>query len=176
MEATERVLPTDKPSGPQGYHTFKPEEFPIIELDPAGDPPRTSILGTVFRGHFERRGRPITAEVTATIRKVLCFRVLDVHAKPADDQDLSYLAFVDGDRCYLAHKMVAQPRLGPGPRGARNGWCAATRRMREVRFAGTQGTPADRLVPGRSVDGVSGDHSVTFDVLRETYLEIGELE
>ena len=175
MEATERVLPTDKPSGPQGYHTFKPEEFPIIELDPAGDPPRTSILGTVFRGHFERRGRPITAEVTATIRKVLCFRVLDVHAKPADDQDLSYLAFVDGDRCYLAHKIVARPSFDQVLEARATGGAQQQGAVREVRFAGT-GTPADRLVPGRSVDGVSGDHSVTFDVLRETYLEIGELE
>ena len=57
---TEAVLRADREDGGDDLYTFAPAEFPITELDPAGAGARTSIEGTIHRGHFERGGPALT--------------------------------------------------------------------------------------------------------------------
>ena len=185
-EAAERALVRDRANGHQGFHTFVPEPFPILNLDPTSRAPVTSLRGTVVRGHFERGGTPIATQATATVRQVVYFSELDVNAGPADDQPLSYLAFGAGDERYLVHKIVAGPSFdhvltarpvagGAAPDG---GLDSGVPDLREIRFDSGD-TPGDRLVPGRIVEGLlegaASSGPVKLEVQREVYLEIGEL-
>ncbi|GAA2787608.1 hypothetical protein GCM10010441_10860 [Kitasatospora paracochleata] len=95
------------------YDTFVPEDFPMSELDPRGaGPRRTSITGTIFCGHFERKGGqhpPLAKRTIATVQSVVYFAQLDVEAEHQDDRELSYLCFGRGGQLYLAHEINAAP-------------------------------------------------------------------
>ncbi len=93
-----------------GIHTFVPEPFPIDELVPrAGGQARTSIEGTIFRGHFERGGEPIAESVIAEVRQLVHFSELEVGAKRTEDRQLTYLCFGRPGQLHLAHEVTARP-------------------------------------------------------------------
>jgi hypothetical protein len=186
---------------PEPIYTFVPLPFPIAELDPAdGGPARSSLRGTVFRGHFERGGKPIAQGVVARIERVVYFRALDLGAEHAADRELTYLCFGRAGRLHLAHEITARPdfdhvltaRLVPGtatdqagrhPDGdddALRGFEVAV----PVSFSGRLDMPADRLTPKERVRGLftqtislAGFHGFFIQVQmgREIYLEIDEL-
>jgi hypothetical protein len=193
------VLLSDRQAISDGIHTFAPEPFPIVELEPGGDKPaRTSIEGTIFRGHFERGGEPIAKGVVAQVQDVVTFRELDVNAKRADDQKLAYLCVGRGGRLHVVHEITARPdfdhvltaRLVPGTvtdmaGRAQDGDVASRRFVGDrVEFDGRSDTPTDRLVPHQTADGVlrgsigpAGSHGFRAQVEtgEEVYLEIDEL-
>lgn len=177
-EATEQVLATDRVNGHEGYHTFKPERFPITELDPAGATSRTSLRGTVFRDHFERGGERIAGGATATIRRVVLYGVLDMEETPAGPKPLRYVAFGTGEQLHLVHRIGTRPSFDH-VLTARSADLAASPELREIRFDATD-VPDDRLAAGGPVqgllDGPASSTLIRFDVEREIYLEIGELE
>ncbi len=56
-------------------YTFEPDTFSIDELDPAGGgPARTTIRGSLFRGHFERAGSKIAEDVSFDVDQVIHYR------------------------------------------------------------------------------------------------------
>ncbi len=197
-DGVHEVLLSDRQTA-GGIHTFDPEPFPIVELEPGGDKPaRTSIEGTIFRGHFERGGEPIAEGVVAQVQDVVVFRELDVGAKRADDQKLAYLCMGRGGQLHLAHVITARPdfdhvltaRLVPGTvtdmAGNPQDGDVVTMRFAGdlVEFGGRSDTPTDRLATHETADGVfrgtvgpAGSHGfrAQMETGEQVYLEIAEL-
>ncbi len=194
---------SDRQAAGDGIHTFVPELFPIVELhDQGGDgPARTSIRGTIFRGHFERGGKPIAEDIVAAVRHVVYFVELDVAAKRGEDWDLSYLCFGHPGRLYLAHAIKARPdfdhvvsaRMVPetvtNPMGELTGADVSTvgyDHAQLVRFRERRDTPQDRLAPGEVTRAgfeatfgpepvVSHGFFVQIEVVSDLYFETGDL-
>jgi hypothetical protein len=104
------VLRADGKTTDNDMYTFAPQPFALIELDPAdGGPVRTSMVGTIFHGHFERGGNPIAEDVTAHIRRVAHYRPLDPKARHDDTGTLTYLCFGGAGDLFLAHQITARP-------------------------------------------------------------------
>jgi len=167
------ALRADREAGGE-LHTFDPEKFPISELDDSsGAPARTSIVGTVFHGHFERGGKPIIRDVTAQVRNVVYFSELDVQATHPD-RDLNYLCFGRAGQLYLAHQITASPDFDQ----------VLTVRLVPGTVTDPSGRPGDRLVPGETARGFffqafgpNGSHGfgTQLEVSRELYAEMREL-
>ncbi|MEV0384658.1 hypothetical protein [Nonomuraea sp. NPDC050643] len=180
-------------------HTFVPEAFDILELDPdSPGPARTSIAGTVFRGHFERGGRPLVKNVAAEVKRVAFFRRLEPRARHDDDAPLAYLCFGRAGALHLAHEITARPdfdqilevRLVPGtvrhepePPQPRDVLRQDFLTPVAVTF-GRVDTPGRRLVAGDRAEGVFflgvsriGERRFTaeVEVVREVYMETGDL-
>ncbi|GAA3688329.1 hypothetical protein GCM10023081_27070 [Arthrobacter ginkgonis] len=197
-EAAGEVLSADRESGGQGLYTFEPEEFHITELDPGGDgPERSSIEGTIYRGHFERGGLPI-ARAVAEVRNVVYFKKLDVGAGHVADQDLAYLCFGRAGQLHFVHRITAKPdfdqvlaaRLVPGTVTDMAGRPVGEDVTRDfdhavpVEFQGRRDTPQFRLSPKETAEGAffatiapQGFHGfrVQVETDRELYLELREL-
>ncbi|BCJ45063.1 hypothetical protein GCM10010168_68630 [Actinoplanes ianthinogenes] len=92
-----------------GLFTFDPDPFPIAELGPHDGPARTTLTGTVFRGHFERGGTPIAKGVRVTVRRVVWFR--DIEDAAASGGGLPYLCFGRGEQVFLAHELTTRPNF-----------------------------------------------------------------
>ena len=199
-DAAREAFLSERDVAGDGLHTFVPEPFPIDELAPGADgPARTSIEGTIFRGHFERGGEPIAEGVAAEVRRVVHFSELDVGARRAEDGELTYLCFGRPGRLHLAHEVTARPdfdqvltaRLVPDTmtdQGGRQlaedvasiGFDVAQR----VLFRGRRDAPDNRLAPGETAEGFffqtvaeSGAHGfhVQVEAERELYFEVDEL-
>ncbi|NKX55474.1 hypothetical protein [Arthrobacter mobilis] len=196
--AAAEVLQADRETNGHGLYTFKPERFPITELDPGGGgPARSSVKGEIFQGHFERGGQTI-ARAVAEVRNVVCFQELDLTASHAPDQDLTYLCFGRAGQLHLAHRITASPdfdqvltaRLIPGtvtdPAGRPVGEDVTGDfdQAVPVAFEGRSDTPQARLAPQETVEGFffatagpTGSHGfrVQVETGRELYVELGEL-
>lgn len=202
-DAVQNTLLSDFQAAGADIHTFVPHPFPITELQGQGGeaPARTSIRGTIFRGHFERGGKPIATDVVATVRQVVYFVELDVTEKHGEDWELSYLCFGRPGRLYLAHAIKARPdfdhvvsvRMVPetvtNPRGELTGAdvskvgydLAQTVTLRERRD-----TQEDRLSAGEVATAgflstfgpepvVSHGYFVQIEIVSDLYLETGDL-
>lgn len=180
-------------------HTFEPLKFHLTELDPSGDgPARTSMEGTVYRGHFERGGQKLTGLVTAEVRNVVYFAELDVQAHHDADRALTYLCFGRAGQLHLAHEITASPdfdqvldaRLVPGtvtdPAGRRvdSDLPRDFDRAAPVQFRGRNDVADDRMLPDETGDGFffatvgpTGSHGFGVQVAigRERYMELGDL-
>ena len=184
-------------------HTFVPEPFPIVELGDQGGngPVRTSMRGTIFRGHFERGGKPIAKGVVATVQRVVYFVELDVAAKREEDWGLSYLCFGHPGHLYLAHAIKARPdfdhvvsaRMVPetvtNPRGDLTGADVSIVGYDQAQLASfgeRRDTPQDHWLPERSPRPgflgtfgpepvVSHGFFVQIEIEKELYFETGDL-
>jgi hypothetical protein len=193
------ALRADRARHGDGMYTFDPVPFPIAELEPRdGVPARTSLEGTVVRGHFERGGTPIATGARMDIRTVVFFRQLDVEAAPEPGQALEYLYFGRGEQRYLVHELQARPsfdqvltvRLVPGTVRTQVGH-PLDDDVTAIQFDQAQPAglgPGDaaehRLVAGgvatasfplTSSPSFSRGFTVGVEVERELYLEINEL-
>ena len=193
------ALRADRARNGDGMYTFKPGRFPIAELEPHdGVPARTSLEGTLVRGHFERGGTPIASGVRIGIRNVVWFRLLDVNAAPEPGQAMEYLYFGRGEQVYLVHELRARPsfdqvlavRLVPGSVFTQVGHpldddVAAIQfdQAQPVRI-GQDDAAEHRLAAGAVVTAnfpltrspsSSRGFNVSVEVERELYLEINEL-
>ena len=66
------------------------------------------MVGTIFRGHFERGGVPITANnVVARVERVFYVGRLDPKARPLTE--LRYLMFGSSAEPFLAHLITCPP-------------------------------------------------------------------
>ncbi|MFD0360791.1 hypothetical protein ACFQZZ_04935 [Nocardia sp. GCM10030253] len=191
------ALHADRQAGVAGIHTFDPMEFPLAELDPRTGPVRTTIRGTLVRGHFERGGTPIADEVLATIRMVLYFADLDPNEQHGGEP-LTYLCFGRPGRLYLAHAINGRPsfdhivaaRLVPGSATNMAGKPLPDdlsqrgfEHAQPVELGQREFTGA-RLAVGETVHGsffatasLGGAHgfAVAVEVTEEIYLEVDEL-
>lgn len=201
--AVRDTLLSDQQAAGDDIHTFVPEPFPIIDLQGQGgkDPVRSSMQGTIFRGHFERGGKPIVEDVVAAVRNVVYFIELDVAAKRGEDWGLSYLCFGRPGRLYLAHTIRARPdfdhvvsaRMVPetvkNPGGELTGADVSTvgyTQAQLVSFDNRPDTPRDRLAPkeitGAGFLGTFGPEPVAshgffvqIEIENELYFETGDL-
>ena len=82
-------------------------KFVLLQLGET--PPLTSFEGTVFRGHLERGGQPISGleDVKVRVQKVVHFHKFDPNAKAPDV--LEYFLFGRGKELFLAHSIVKPP-------------------------------------------------------------------
>jgi hypothetical protein len=191
------TLRADRARHGDGLYTFDPDRFPIAELEPHdGVPARTSLTGTIFRGHFERGGTPIAKGVRVDVARVVRFRELDGAAEPGSG--LPYLCFGRGDQVFLAHELTGRPnfdqvlavRFVPGTVRTQVGH-PLTDDVAELRFEQAQpvefgrddgidrrltaGEVATALFRSTRSPSSSRGFSVGVEVVRELYLEIDEL-
>ena len=198
-DAAAQVLRADREtSGQDLYYTFEPAKFHITELDPGGDgPARSSIEGTIYRGHFERGGQPIARRGCRGPQGRVLQRARrrgGPHGGP--EADLYLLRACRATA--LRASDYGQPGLRPGARGTigpRHGDgpgrtpCGRGRdgRLRPGRTGGIRGrrdTPQFRLSPQEIAEGSffatiapKGFHGfrVQVEVDRELYVELREL-
>jgi hypothetical protein len=182
-DATDRYVPHRSHFGAPPYYSFEPEQFSIDELDPAGDGPRrTSFGGTLYRGHFERKGSAIARDVAFDVEQVIFFRRFDPRAKRGD---LRYLCFGTRDVTYMAHLISAPPDFDQVIRvelGALDAISDDELRAGVVlTVPGREDEVDSRLVEGdafagevRTQDG-AGSGTIELTVGREYYLETGDL-
>ena len=192
-------LRADRARHGDAVYTFDPVPFPIAELAPHdGVPARTSLEGTLVRGHFERGGTPVATGARMDIRTVVWFRQLDVEGTPEPGQALEYLYFGRGEQRYLVHERQARPsfdqvltvRLIPGTVRTQAGH-PLDDDVTAIQFDQAQRAslsrddlPEHRLIAGAVATasfpltrspGFSPGFTVGIEVERELYLEIKKL-
>lgn len=92
-------------------YTLRPEKFVLSDLvspDTVQPPPRRSFRGTIFRGHFERGGKPISEDIVVEVTNVVLFRQLFADSQEGLPQ-LGYLLFGKGRELFLAHSITKPP-------------------------------------------------------------------
>jgi hypothetical protein len=90
--------------GSADVYTFVPEDLSVDDLAPAdGGPRRTSLRGTLFRGHVERGGSPIARNAAFDIDQVVRFEQLVPAATAVAPGPLRYLCVGEPDAVVLAH-------------------------------------------------------------------------
>ncbi len=192
-----RAFLADRATGDGGLYTFLPVPFPITDLDPRNGPRRSSLEGTIFRGHFERGGVPIVTGAVAEVLHVVHFSEL-VEREPAPDAELNYLCLGPAGRLRLVHEITARPsfdhvvtaRIVPGSlkdmagRPLDDDVTAMSFRFAEPAEFARRDLPETRLTSGEIVPGTfrgtlspSGMHgfSAQIEVAEEIWLEIDEL-
>ncbi|MHA7191987.1 hypothetical protein ACX80N_17010 [Arthrobacter sp. MDT2-16] len=198
-EVAGKSLRADRANDDNDLYTFEPVEFHITELDPSGDgPARSSIEGTVYRGHFERGGQPIFRGAVANVSRVVYFSKLDFHADHTVNSDLTYLCFGGVEQLHLVHLITSSPnfdhvltaRRVPGTLTSQTGHPApdVTNEITSavpVEFRGRSDTPHARLTPKEVVEALFfqsispgiGFHGfrVQLEIDREIYVELSEL-
>lgn len=197
-ETVHAALLSDRHIAGDGAYTFVPAPFSIVELVDR-DAPRTSMSGSIFRGHFERGGTLIVEDVVAEVLRVVHFQELDITAARVDAQELTYLCFGPSAQLYVAHQISTRPdfdqivaaRLIKGTLtsqakhpDARDVEAVEFKVGAQAMFRKRPDTPDGRLIPGeiaaaffwRSVSP-SGFHGflVEMEIGRELYMETGEL-
>jgi hypothetical protein len=89
-------------------YTLVPEEFslPDVVSTAPDHPPLRSFRGRIFRGHFEKGGRPIT-DAVVNVLDAVHFRKFDPDAQGLSQ--LEYLLFGKGPELFLAHRITKPP-------------------------------------------------------------------
>lgn len=164
-------------------YTLNPtEEFDVTELDPSGGAPsRTSFEGALFRGHFERGGTPLIADLSVHIEKVVHFQHLDPRPGGAAPE---YFFFGKGSELFLAHDILGPPDFDQVlvVRGGANYTDEQLQNGIPISFRSEDlpnGPPPVRLREGSQVFGADQLHGLhpptSVEVDRELYLETQDL-
>lgn len=140
----------------------------------------TSFDGTVFRGHLERGGKPISKldNVAVTVDRVVHFHKFDPTAKAPDT--LEYFIFGRGKELFLAHSIVKPPDfdqiLSIDVTGAHLSDEALSSAVR-IRIPDRKNSSSDRIRDKEQILGeTSPGAKLTIQALREFYFEEGELQ
>jgi hypothetical protein len=172
-------------TGTQIY-TLAPEAFSLTDLvstDP-DRPPLRSFTGTIFRGHFERGGRPILRDVRVEVQRVVYFRQFEPDAEPLPA--LEYLLFGGEEEPFLAHVITRPPDFDQILSATLNGHLLDDKELREgfvVTFPGRKNTIPERIEEGERLSGEvqfdreNGATTCHVEVAAQTefYFEAGEL-
>jgi hypothetical protein len=160
----------DRAASGEPVYTWEPQPFVLTDLlDPARAP---EMHGTIFRGHFERDGTPITgADVRARVTRVL--HALPLSAAGPRDTALRYIVFGPPSGQFAAHIISGPPDFDhviavdvvPPPNTATT-----------VVVSGRSNQPDQRLREGDrvAVAGIAGA-ATTLEGRTELYLELGDL-
>lgn len=84
-------------------YTLVPEKFDLAAMVKSFRP----FKATLFRGHFERGGVPITGEITVKLKKTLYFQKLK--AETPAPKSPTFLYFGNAQEQFLAHKISGRP-------------------------------------------------------------------
>jgi hypothetical protein len=162
-------------------YTFEPDPFVLPELDPA-NPQRSSFKGTIFRGHFERGGKPINESVVANVTRVVHFRKFDPQA--AALPQLEYFIFGKEQDLFLAHTITTPPDFDQVMSISRTDAKFTNEELSKgapIIFPGKKNTPSQRIKPAQQVIGqlkAAGGSAAKMVKLRpgvQFYFEAGEL-
>lgn len=91
-------------------YTLNPDEFVITRLfTPEAKPQLGTFPATVFRGHLEQGGTPISGldKAQVTVTRVVHGRLFEPQAKKPTE--LEYILFGSGSERFLAHAIFAPP-------------------------------------------------------------------
>jgi hypothetical protein len=153
------------------------QRFVLPQL--AASPPLTSFEGTVFRGHLERGGQPISGleDVTVKVEKVVHFQKFDPKAQAPDE--LEYFLLGRGKELFLTHSIVRPPDfdqiLSVNVTGADLTDAQLSSAML-IRVPDRKNTPSDRIKEDQQVTvETPGGGKLTIRALKEFYFEEGEL-
>lgn len=153
------------------------KEFVLPDL--AASQSITTFDGTVFRGHLERGGKPISklANVTVTVDRVVHFHKFDPTAK--EPGTLEYFVFGRGRELFLAHSIVKPPDFDQilsievaGSDLPDEALATAVR----IRVPDRKNSSSDRIHEKEQVTGeISTGAKLTIRANTELYFEEGEL-
>lgn len=152
-------------------------EFVLPQL--AAADPLTSFQGTVFDGHLERGGKPISGlgDVSVRVGKVIHFHTFDPKAKPHDR--LEYFLFGSGKERFLAHSIVKPPDFDQILSVEVSGAKLTDEQLSSailIRIPVRKNTASDRLQEDQLITGeLPGGQKLKIHALREFYFEEGEL-
>lgn len=158
-------------------YTWVPQPFILSELAPDQEPQRRRMRGTIFRGHFERGGQPITSgDVVAEVDQIYHFRKFESSRSALPE--LQYLLFGEPGDLFVAHLITAPPDfdhvLSVKPAGIppSTGQSAALLRVLQKKNLLEQ-----RLSEGESIQAMvsASDLTLPLIVVEEFYLETGDL-
>jgi len=85
--------------------TLEPEKFVL----PAMVAKPTSFVATLYKGHFERGGKPFLTNITVSVKEILYFKKLE--ATLLRQPQLRYLLFGDLSDMFLVHLIDARPNF-----------------------------------------------------------------
>jgi len=182
------VYTEDRKNHPKAkMYTLSPTaEFVLAKLftPDAQKPELSSFRATVFRGHLERRGKPINGleDIVVTVKQVMHAQKFE----PADDkpEELTYFLFGKGIELFLAHSIIKPPDFDqivsvkiPGNHFTDD----ELRRGVSAVFQDRKNTASQRLKERQQAGGqfhVSGAHQflkLQVQLGTELYFEEGEL-
>jgi hypothetical protein len=162
-------------------YTFEPEPFVLPELDP-NNPQRSSFKGTIFRGHFERGGKPINENVVANVTRAVHFRKFDPQASALPQ--LEYFIFGKDKDLFLAHLITSPPDFDQVLSVDQTDGKFTNEELSKgapIIFPGKKNTPGQRIKPTQQVIGQvkeAGVGAAKMVKLRpgvQFYFEAGEL-
>jgi hypothetical protein len=161
-------------------YTWVPKPFVLSDLL-ASRP--TTMVGTIFRGHFERGGVAITADdVEARVERILYSRRLVASDPPLAER--RYVMFGSLSEPFLAHVITRPPDFdqvtGINVAAPSADWLAGWEGVGiTLKIDGTDGSPDTALREGDQVSATRLDGLATgramLTVRREFYLERGDL-
>ena len=146
----------------------------------AASPPLTSFKGTVFRGHLERGGRPISnlQDVTVKVEKVVHFHKFDPKAQAPGA--LEYFLFGRGKELFLAHSIVRPPDFDQILSVDVTGADLTDAQLNStilIHVPDRKNTSSDRVKEGQQVTvEIPGGAKPAIRGLKEFYFEEGELQ
>lgn len=95
---------TAKKNDPQeSVYTIVPEVFSLPDVVLSGQ----SFKATIFKGHFERGGVPITEQVSVEISEVVYFKKFEPSAQ--HPEKATYVVFGSGTELFAAHLISVKP-------------------------------------------------------------------
>lgn len=153
----------------------KPFVLPQITTPPL----LKSFQGTVFRGHLEHGGKPVSGleKVAVNIQRVVHFHKFD--PKVASPKSLEYLLFGNGTELFLAHSIVKPPDFDHIVSVKVSGLTLSPSELQTaMRFSIPlkKNSPTDRLREGEEAAAEMADgRKLTVQAVREFYFEEGEL-
>jgi hypothetical protein len=139
----------------------------------------TSFQGTVFRGHLERGGEPVSGleKVAVNIQRVVHFHKFD--PKAASPKSLEYLLFGNGTELFLAHSIIKPPDFDQIVSVKVSGLTLSPSDLRttmRLSIPLKENSSTDRLREGEQAAAEMADgRKLTVQALREFYFEEGEL-
>ena len=152
---------------------------PFVLPQVAAAPALTSFAGTVFRGHLERGGKPVSGleKVTVNIQSVIHFHKFD--PKAAAPQSLEYLLFGNGAELFLAHNIVKPPDFDQILSVKVSDLALSANDLKgamRLSIPLKKNSPTDRLREGEQAAAETADgRKLTVQAVREFYFEEGEL-
>ena len=152
-------------------------DFVLPQL--AATPPLSSFVGTVFRGHLERGGQPISglADVTVRVDKVVHFHKFESKAQAPDT--LEYFLFGRGKELFLAHSIVKPPDFDQILSVNVTGADLTDEQLTSailIRIPDRKNTLSDRIKKDQQVAAeLPGGDKLKIQALREFDFEEGEL-
>jgi hypothetical protein len=158
--------------------TVRPDRLFVLPRVAASSP-LTSFPATVFRGHLERDGKPVSGlqNVTVNIKKIVHFHKFDPAVQAP--RTLEYFLFGRGSEFFLAHSMVKPPDFDQIASVNVTGLKLTDSELGNairISIPMKKNSPADRLKEGEQAAAeISDGRKLTVRAIREFYFEEGEL-